>query len=371
MFTNLLSKAEKHYHSAKPFVLYRKPMERSVKGIFQADDTLHYVDDFTEKGFIFAPFNAENKIVLIPVDEALEADFTAPTIINNYELDNLTDDTKKEFHLQLVKNGIQAIEAEQFKKVVLSRCSSLPFNSSPFTLFTALLSKYSNAFCYIYYHPKVGLWLGATPELLLKTENKQLKTMSLAGTQKYTGEENPTWGIKELEEQKLVTKYISDVLVKEVTQLKISETTSLKAGNLWHLRTTISGMLKYDTIKTVIDALHPTPAVCGLPKKPTKEFILKHENYNREYYTGFLGELNFKSETRRTNNLRNTENHAYKTIKNTTSLYVNLRCMKINNNTAIIYVGGGITKASNPEKEWEETRAKSETMLSVLKNIDN
>ncbi len=368
MFPNLLSKAEKHYHSAQPFVLYRKPLEHSVKGIFQADDTLHYVDDFNEKGFIFSPFNADNKIVLIPIDETLEADFIATKVINNSDLDNLTDDTQKEFHLQLVKDGIQAIEAEQFKKVVLSRCILVPFNSSPFTLFTALLSKYSHAFCYIFYHPEVGLWLGATPELLLKSENKRLKTMSLAGTQKYRGEENPTWGKKELEEQKLVTEYITNALANKVMQLQISETTSVKAGNLWHLRTTISGILKNDTIKTVIDALHPTPAVCGFPKEPAKEFILKHENYDREYYTGFLGELNFKSETRRNNSLRNTENHAYKTIKNTSSLYVNLRCVKINDTTAFIYVGGGITKASNPEKEWEETRAKSETMLSVLKN---
>tara|TARA_R110002050_G_scaffold282950_1_gene431081 strand:- start:217 stop:594 length:378 start_codon:yes stop_codon:yes gene_type:complete len=124
--------------------------------------------------------------------------------------------------------------------------------------------------------------------------------------------------------------------------------------------------MKKNNINPIVKALHPTPAVCGLPKKTTKEFILKNENYNRAYYTGFLGELNFKEETSRSGNQRNKENQVYKTIKNTTSLYVNLRCMQLEDTKAYIYVGGGITQDSDPNKEWEETVAKSNTMLSVV-----
>ena len=79
-----------------------------------------------------------------------------------------------------------------------------------------------------------------------------------------------------------------------------------------------------------------------------------------------MGELNFKEEQFRSGNRRNKENQAYKTIKNTSSLYVNLRCMQIKQDKAYIYVGGGITKDSIPNKEWEETVAKSKTMLKVL-----
>lgn len=115
-----------------------------------------------------------------------------------------------------------------------------------------------------------------------------------------------------------------------------------------HLRADISGEIKSNnfSLPNLINKLHPTPATCGLPKELSKEFILKNENYNREYYTGFLGEIN----------------------KNSTDLYVNLRCMKVSQqkNEVSIYIGGGITKSSIPQKEWEETVVKSEVMKKVL-----
>ncbi len=91
----------------------------------------------------------------------------------------------------------------------------------------------------------------------------------------------------------------------------------------------ISGEISVEN-STLIKKLHPTPAVCGLPLESSKEFILKNENYKRTYYTGFLGELNLTKEN-----------------KNTSELFVNLRCMEIKNSSAFIFVGGGITKESN------------------------
>jgi isochorismate synthase len=88
-----------------------------------------------------------------------------------------------------------------------------------------------------------------------------------------------------------------------------------------------------------------------LPKAVAKDFILKNEGYNRAYYTGFLGELNFDSFNK-------------KSIKS--DLYVNLRCMQLKNNQAHIYIGCGITKQSTPQKEWEESVNKSMTMKRVL-----
>jgi isochorismate synthase len=73
--------------------------------------------------------------------------------------------------------------------------------------------------------------------------------------------------------------------------------------------------------------------------------VLDNEAYKRSYYTGFLGELN---------------------IHKNSNLFVNLRCMEIKRNNAEIYIGGGITKGSIPEKEWEETVAKSNIMLKAL-----
>ncbi len=101
----------------------------------------------------------------------------------------------------------------------------------------------------------------------------------------------------------------------------------------------------------MIKKLHPTPAVCGLPKEAAKQFILENESYHRKFYTGFLGELNID----------------FKTFKKEYSdLFVNLRCMDIENNAATLYVGCGITKDSIPEMEFMETVNKSMTIRKVV-----
>ena len=147
---------------------------------------------------------------------------------------------------------------------------------------------------------------------------------------------------------------------------------TVKAGSLAHIRTDINGTLhhasKHTSLKKLINTLHPTPAVCGFPKKEAKEFILKNEGYNREFYTGFLGELNIES--RRKKNRRNTENMAYRFTTKSSNLYVNLRCMQVNDHTVTIYVGGGVTASSNALHEYEETCNKTNTMKKVL-NLDS
>ena len=112
--------------------------------------------------------------------------------------------------------------------------------------------------------------------------------------------------------------------------------------------------------------MHPTPAICGFPKEAAKQFIQENENYNREYYTGFLGEINFLETTNRNSNKRNVENNAYTAVKKVSNIFVNLRCMQIIDQIAIIYVGGGITKDSIPQAEWEETVNKTFTIKNCL-----
>ena len=121
---------------------------------------------------------------------------------------------------------------------------------------------------------------------------------------------------------------------------------SLKAGSIWHIKTDISGSLNASSsLREVVQLLHPTPAVCGLPKDKSKVFILENEHYDRTFYTGFLGELN---------------------IGDQTDLFVNLRCMEIEVAQAHLFMGCGITKDSVPEKEWEESCNKSATMKKIL-----
>ena len=357
-----------------PFVAYRKPNETSVYAILQKNDALNYCQDFTNSGFVFSPFeNIENAIIL-PLNESEIIEFKDEIILDetehsqpNLNLENREE--AKQFHINLVETAVKAIKNESFKKVVASRVEESPFNSlETISLFKRLLNNYKTAMVYCWYHPKVGLWLGATPETLLKIEGNRLQTMSLAGTQPYVNTTDVTWQNKEIEEQQFVTDFIVDSLKPLVNSVSTTKRQTVKAGQLLQKQKKISAVFDKANFnfKNVLKALHPTPAVCGLPKAPAKDFILKNENYNREFYTGFLGELNFTQTKSRNTNRKNVENNAYQSIKTVTNLFVNLRCLQLKNNQALIYVGGGITKDSNPEKEWEETVAKSLTIKSLL-----
>ncbi|NJB69645.1 isochorismate synthase [Saonia flava] len=347
MFSQFLEKVDGQYSLKLPFVVYRKPNQTKVKAIFQENDQLHRFTEFTKNGFIFGAFDDEHPI-RIKIDRIEEVEYNPKmeVAIDKYPFAT-GDKHQKEFHIDLVTRAINEIKQGSFEKVVVSRKIEVPCDTAPLSLFLLLLKRYKNTFCYIWYHPKVGLWIGATPETLLTANGKKFSTMSLAGTLEYKANLEPVWGEKELNEQELVTQYISDNLRDNLKGMTVSKPESVRAGNLWHLRSNISGEITIG-LKETVEALHPTPAVCGLPKSNSKAFILTHENYDREYYTGFLGEVNFGEDS--------NESH----------LFVNLRCLKLVKSMAFIYVGGGITKASIPEKEWKETNIKAETMLNII-----
>ena len=342
----MFGRIEMALENGLPFSVYRKPKEATLTGVFQKDNVLCYTTDFKEKGFVFAPFSSENGAVLIQPDELLKVDFSASGRIGKSTVP-ASESGKKE-HLALVEKGIQEIKQGNLKKVVLSRKIEVEVAKSPLEIFKNLRNSYPGAFCYLFHHPQVGTWCGATPETLVKIENNILQTMSLAATLPFVEGQEPNWGIKEIEEQRMVSDYIQDKLGTLVENLEIGEAKSVRAGNLWHLRSKVKGnILPSVGLAKVIDALHPTPAVCGIPTKDAKEFILQNENYQRTFYTGFLGEVNLQDDGE-------------------TTLFVNLRSMELKSGSASIFVGGGITEASVPESEWVETQNKSRTMLNIL-----
>ena len=361
-----------HFNQSLPFVVYRKPNTEEVIAILQSTSQLFTTHQFTETGFIFAPFDSNEASILIPLEhsEIFSVIVEKVEFSPNETIVKTADIVKgKEFHINLVQEGIDTIKKGDLKKVVLSRTEIFkPSEVNPIELFKKLTSNYPNAFVYCFFHPKVGIWLGATPETLLKIEGYQFYTTALAGTQKFEGKMDVQWNPKEKDEQNIVTNYIADHLKPIVQKLTIDKVETVKAGGLLHLKSNISGTLDFKSlnIKQMLSTLHPTPAVCGFPKEAAKQFILKHEYYHREFYTGFLGELNFKERKNRNSNRHNVENNAYSSITTHSNLFVNLRCMQLKSNEAIIYVGGGITVDSDPLAEWEETVNKTQTIKSVL-----
>ena len=195
---DIFLKIENHFRSNLPFVVYRKPDSEEIKAMLQQDNELHKTSDYDKSGFVFAPFDDKEDAILIPSDSSNviigEISHTGRSRSESDDMGNFnkisafTGQTEKRFHIDLVQKGIDSIKTNQLKKVVLSRHEIVDLSESdPINLFKRLLQTYRTAFVYSWYHPKVGLWLGATPETLLKVEGNRFETMALAGTQLFNG----------------------------------------------------------------------------------------------------------------------------------------------------------------------------------------
>lgn len=343
-----------------PFVLFRKPNDIKLVGFFQNNDHLYFAENFEETGFIFAPFES-SKIILIPKNHSVKWEAPITSFEGKGDFDNsASEDIVAKVHFEmLVQKGIDAIAKGTFKKVVLSREEIVGIsNFDLISVFEKLVQSYPTVFCYCWFHPKIGLWMGATPERLLKANNNTFFTMSLAGTQKIQGKAKVIWEKKEMEEQQFVTDFILNNLNNLTSEVAVSSPYTLQAGTLAHIKTDIEGIINENSsLKQIVSALHPTPAVCGLPKDVAKDFIMSNEGYDREYYTGFLGELN---------------KEGFNKDELKSDLYVNLRCMQIKlavnlTKTKVhLYLGCGVTKDSVPEKEWRESVNKAATMKKIL-----
>lgn len=336
----------KYLNKKHAFVFYRKNNSNKVIALIQNDDKLHTTKNFDETGFVMAPFNWTNEAVLLPCSETKKEFFEIPAPKKQKKItDYISNESEKTNYKLLIKKTVEFIKAEKADKVVVSRKIEKAFDSANIgSLFEALLHEYPDTMVYLWYHPKVGLWLGASPEKMLYVKKDKFSTMSLAGTQLKS--DDIKWNKKERQEQQWVTDFITDQLIPIAHHIEISDAYTSFAGHLAHIRTDINGILEENvSLKDLIFKVHPTPAVCGTPRNTSKEYLLKNENYDREFYTGFFGELN---------------------LHDNTDLYVNLRCMQIDDKIAKIYVGGGITKDSVPENEWKETYYKSLILARFL-----
>ena len=350
----ILKKVGQQLKKEYPFVIYRKSNHSDLSAFFGKNKNLKFTKDYLESGFVFAPFDECEKSILFSIDdfEYLNESIKDLKSSSSSELGSFENTDGKARHLQLVNKAIAEIQKNTFQKVVVSRKETIEDKEfNVLTVFKRLLSTYQNALVYLWFHPKVGLWMGASPETLFKKSGPKITTVALAGT-KPSGTDSRDWGSKEIEEQQLVIDFIEDALWNKVDNLLIQDRQTIQAGSLSHLKSIITADLKEGvSLRDVVQELHPTPAVCGLPKITSKTFILENEGYNRSFYTGFLGELNFDPISKNMD-----ESH----------LFVNLRCIEYSEEIVNIYVGGGITKDSNPEKEWLETVNKTRTMKSVL-----
>ncbi len=254
--------------------------------------------------------------------------------------------TTEEAYKQGVKEAVAAMKAGSLDKVVLSRIrrEPLPQGFSLASFFHCLCETYPNAYVYFLADPTHGLWMGASPELLLEARDGQLESVSLAGTRSRMAEEDFGW--KEEEEQAMVTQYIRSTFESLGLKVRQEGPEITDTGWLKHLKTRF--LSQYESAfnpSTLAAALHPTPAVGGLPLHAAVQWIAKLEAHARRLYAGYLA-LEFPG--------------------NQFLGFVNLRCLQLGPRTALLYAGAGLTHLSDPELEWQETELKCQTLLNCL-----
>ena len=334
-------------HRRLPFALYRLPGEKKVIAVFQDSDHVKSSRDWSNPGFVFAPYDSSAMPTLfLQPDRLMECEYSGPS----YRIESPVlpeDGPQRQEHIERVAKAIRAIQKGPLQKVVLARSLSVKSSGTPLEAFQRILGAYPGAFCYVFYHPSTGVWTGASPELLLSHTDTIAQTVSLAGTLPANGAVPPHWSPKEIWEQQVVTDYICSRLREQGLHPEAHSAAGVRAGALWHLKTPISVQVTAKRREALLQALHPTPAVCGFPLEEAQSYIAAHEGLPRDYYTGFLGPIGLGN-------------------KDSAALYVNLRCARLADGTATLFVGGGITGASDPQMEWEETRHKAGTILSVL-----
>jgi isochorismate synthase len=334
------------------------------------DEDIQHAD----AGFCFAAFDGSKWMIkadltLDLTNKTLSIDPRANAID---ALDELTDIKQVDWHyptkgqaptstsksdfISQVEACIGHIQGEELIKVVPSRVKTVDLSNKfePIQAFLKLVEAYPNSFVSMVSTPNVGTWLGATPEILIGIDEAQtFTTMSLAGTQSYDGNtplHEVAWTQKEIEEQAIVSRYIINRF-KEIRLREFEEIgpRTIQAANLAHLCSTYTVNMvatDYPDLGAVmLKLLHPTSAVCGMPKEPAMNLIQKMEAHDRKYYAGFLGPVNFEGRT---------------------DIYVNLRCMELFEHKATLYAGVGVTGYSNPEMEWQETELKCNTLLEVI-----
>lgn len=262
--------------------------------------------------------------------------------------EQITESTDFKTYQSNFKELHEKLRNKHLEKVVLSKTNVIPFERPDSAkLFFMLCQRYPQAFVSLFNHPAYGLWCSASPETLLKMQAHECMSMSLAGTLPL----NAQWSEKEKQEQALVTNYITDAIKQfPIENFSLSILQDFHHRAYKHLKNVFHFRVKNkEDIQKIIQSLHPTPAVCGIPKEKAKEAIRQVEKHNRKLYTGFIGPV-----------YSNTDAH----------FFVNIRCMQIFDEHAIIYTGGGLTQDSRCKNEWEECNMKENTILEIVQAVN-
>ena len=298
------------------------------------------------QGFVIAPFapSAEHPVLIISPDRVEQGhdDFAQ---VELPPISGTTGNPRADYHIDFA-NFHAHLMSHDFQKLVLARSICLPrqTDDTPLELFHRACRKYPRMMISLVSTERSGTWLAATPEILLSGSGNHWQTVALAGTMPYA--DHVLWSDKNIQEQRYVATYVTEQLEQFTDNFTEDGPHTIRAGHLAHLRSDFHFTLSHpEHIGQLLQALHPTPAVCGLPKQKAFQFILANEHHDRSYYSGFMGPLSVHGQTH---------------------LFVTLRCMQLFADGYRLYAGGGLLKDSDEEQEWQETETKLDTMQFIV-----
>lgn len=196
----------------------------------------------------------------------------------------------------------------------------------------------------------VRTFVGATPERLLRVSGRTLETEALAGTVEAANgaaAEALLASAKDRGEHELVVDYLRDALHDVCDTLDIDAEPSVRRlRNVLHLRTGVRGVLRegIDAF-ALLQRLHPTPAVGGLPALPARAWIREHEATPRGAYAAPIGWIDEQGDA---------------------EFAVAIRSAVLRDRQAHLYAGAGIVRDSDAAMEYRETAIKLRAMGEAL-----
>lgn len=195
--------------------------------------------------------------------------------------------------------------------------------------------------------------MGATPEVLFTRNRNHLSTMALAGTIQRS--EDPTEdealqktllaSKKDRHEVDIVADDLATILSRFSDRVEIGPLGVLKSSRVQHLHYSLQAFLKeHVRNEDLIEALHPTPAIAGSPRKEALDFISQHEPFSRGPFATPLGFLS----------------------QDSAHLVIGIRSAMTLGNELQLFAGAGIVPDSDPVKEWQELDHKISPYLGIL-----
>ncbi|MYW90613.1 isochorismate synthase [Amycolatopsis rubida] len=268
-----------------------------------------------------------------------------------------------EVYAESVRRAVDLIGAGELRKVVLARALDLvgEHGVSVRKLLRNLVVADPAAHAFAVDvsapgDPAPRTLVGASPELLVSRQGNVVTANPLAGSRRRTGDPaQDAQAIaelrvseKDLNEHALVAAQVAEVLGRYCTELEVPrEPEVMGTPTMWHLSTRITGRVGPGGPSSLelAEALHPTPAVCGVPVELARDTIARLEPEDRGYYAGLVGWTDLAGDG---------------------EWVVTIRCAEVSDKTARLFAGAGVVAGSDPAAELAETSAKFGTLLRAL-----